>query len=203
MKTLRFIALALALMPLFAFATPPETRKLPVQDTYWDTVVTDNYRWLEDPKDKDVKAWSDAQNVQARAYLARLPAITPLRERLKKILTARTITHTRIVKAGDHLFAMKSQPPREQPFLVVLPSVEQPGQRSGDSRPDPARQQGDHRHRLVRALAGRQARRRLPVQGRQRGGRSARLRRRHGQAGPRGHSPRAERHGRRRSRLVA
>ncbi len=130
MKTLRNICFVLALLPLFAFAAPPETvpatRKQPVQDTYWGTVVTDDYRWLENPKDKKVKAWSDAENAYARAYLSRLPAIGMLRKRLKEILTARTTSHTHIVKAGGIVFAMKHQPPREQPFLVVLPSVNEP-----------------------------------------------------------------------------
>jgi prolyl oligopeptidase len=129
-KTLRCLGPVLALLPLFALAAPPEkppaTRKQPVQDTYWGTVVTDDYRWLENAGDKEVKAWSSSQNAFARAYLSRLPAIEPLRKRLKEILTARTTTHTHIVKAGGVVFALKHQPPREQPFLVALPSVHEP-----------------------------------------------------------------------------
>jgi prolyl oligopeptidase len=128
-KTLPYASL-LALLPLFALAAPPEstpaTRKQPVQDTYWGTVVTDDYRWLESSKDKEVKAWSAAQNARTRAYLSRLPAIGELRKRLKEILTARTTSHTHVVKAGGVIFAVKHQPPREQPFLVVLPSVHEP-----------------------------------------------------------------------------
>jgi prolyl oligopeptidase len=129
-KTLRCLCLVLALLPLFALAAPPEkppaTRKQPVQDTYWGTVVTDDYRWLENASDKEVKAWSNAQNAFARAYLSRLAAIDPLRKRLKEILTARTTSHTHVVKAGGVVFALKHQPPSEQPFLVVLPSVNEP-----------------------------------------------------------------------------
>src|SRR6185312_4661934 len=46
--------------------------------------------------------------------------------RLKEILTAKTVKYTAIVKAGGKLFALKRQPPKEQPFLVVLPTVEAP-----------------------------------------------------------------------------
>ena len=49
-----------------AFAGPPPTKKEPVTDTYHGVAVTDDYRWLEDWNNKDVKAWSEAQNAYAR-----------------------------------------------------------------------------------------------------------------------------------------
>jgi prolyl oligopeptidase len=122
----RFACLVLLLSPALALVAPPATRKEPVKDTYHGTVVVDDYRWLEDARNKDVKAWSDAQNAYARAYLSKLPGVARLRTRIEEILKAKTIRHVHIVKAGDQIFALKRQPPREQPFLVVLPSVDAP-----------------------------------------------------------------------------
>jgi len=120
------LVLVLILVPALVLAAQPTTRKQPVKDSYHDTIVVDDYRWLEDAKSKDVKAWSDVQNAYARAYLGKLPGSARLNSQLKEILTAKTIRHSQIVKAGDKLFALKRQPPKEQPFLVVLPSVEAP-----------------------------------------------------------------------------
>jgi prolyl oligopeptidase len=113
---------------MLVFAAPPAARKQPIQDSYHGTVVTDDYRWLENSKDKEVKAWSNAQNMQARAYLSRLPGVARLHDRLKEILSSKVVVHSDLVKAGDHIFALKVQPPREQAFLVVLPDVTSPDQ---------------------------------------------------------------------------
>ncbi|HVP48367.1 MAG TPA: hypothetical protein VMT32_17355, partial [Bryobacteraceae bacterium] len=43
-------------------AQPPATPKRPVTDIYHGVRVTDDYRWLEDFSNPEVKAWSDAQN---------------------------------------------------------------------------------------------------------------------------------------------
>jgi prolyl oligopeptidase len=118
--------LTLVLLPLLLLADPPQARKQPVKEVYHGVSVLDDYRWLEDASSAEVKAWSAAQNAHTRAYLSKLPGVAKLRSRLKEILTARTVHFTSIVKAGGKLFALKRQPPKEQPFLVVLPSVDEP-----------------------------------------------------------------------------
>jgi prolyl oligopeptidase len=120
------VGLAVVLLVVPLFAVPPTAKKQPVKDTYHGTVVVDDYRWLEDARSKEVRDWSDAENAHARAYLGRLPGRDKLQARLKEILTAKTVRHTHLVKAGDRIFALKRNPPKEQPFLVVLPSVEAP-----------------------------------------------------------------------------
>jgi prolyl oligopeptidase len=98
-----------------------------VKDTYHGVTVTDDYRWLEDGKAKEVQTWSDAQNAHARSVLDKLPGVSVIRNSVKEILTAKTTSHGSISIRGDRVFAIKRQPPKEQPFLVVMPSLEQPG----------------------------------------------------------------------------
>src|SRR5437763_2504529 len=109
-----------------AIAGPPESAKKPVTDTYHGLSVVDSYRWLEDGTSADVRKWSDAQNEYARAYLDKLPGSDKLRARLKEILSAPIIGHGQLEYRPGKLFAMKRQPPKEQPFLVVMPSPDKP-----------------------------------------------------------------------------
>ena len=104
---------------------PPSPRR-PVEDTYHGTVVTDDYRWLEDRSSPEVQAWSEAQNLRARATLDVLPGVAVLRDRLTKILAAETMTHRQLAARAGRLFALRHQPPKQQPFLVVLPGPDTP-----------------------------------------------------------------------------
>jgi prolyl oligopeptidase len=56
-----------------AIAPPPATATRPVTEVIQNTRITDNYRWLEDNNSPEVRAWVDAQNQRARAYLDAFP----------------------------------------------------------------------------------------------------------------------------------
>lgn len=116
------------LLPATVLAGPPETPKKPVTDTYHGVAVADPYRWLEDWNDPAVKAWSEAQNAHARAFLDKLPGTDQIRTRLKDILAAKNTTHGSLQYRPGKLFAMRRQPPKEQPFLVVMPGPDKPGE---------------------------------------------------------------------------
>jgi prolyl oligopeptidase len=105
---------------------PPPTEKRPVVDTYHGVAVTDDYRWLEDWSDPAVKAWSEAQNACTRAYLDALPGREALRERFTALMSGASPRFGGLRMVGGVLFAMKSQPPKQQPFLVTLASPEDP-----------------------------------------------------------------------------
>ena len=120
--------LALVVIASIGTAAPPPTPMKPVTDTYHGVSVVDPYRWLEDGKNPDVRRWSDAQNVYARDYLDKLPGRDMLRARIKEILAAKVVSHYRLEYRPGKLFAMKRQPPKEQPFLVVMPSADKPDQ---------------------------------------------------------------------------
>jgi prolyl oligopeptidase len=99
-----------------------------VSDTYHGVTVTEDYRWLEDWDDAKVREWSDAQNAWARAVLDGLPSRDAIRGRVAEILEAETDSYFALAWSGGRLFAIKNQPPKQQPFLVVMPSPDLPGE---------------------------------------------------------------------------
>ncbi|MEK9612770.1 MAG: prolyl oligopeptidase family serine peptidase [Flavobacteriaceae bacterium] len=63
----------------------PETIKKSVIDTYFDTEVVDNYRWLEDDNSEETGNWVKAQNKVTFSYLNQIPFREELKERLEKL----------------------------------------------------------------------------------------------------------------------
>ncbi len=124
----RFAARACAcvLGLLFPFATPaagieyPPTPKHPVVDTIHGVKVVDDYRWLEDGDDTAVKAWDARQNALTRRVLDAVAQRPALRERLRKLLGEAPIRYYDFQERGGRLFALKRQPPKNQPFLVAM-----------------------------------------------------------------------------------
>jgi prolyl oligopeptidase len=114
------------LFPAALLASPPTTPTRPVTDTYHGVAVTDPYRWLENGADPGVQKWSDTQNAYARAYLDKLPGTEQIRTQLRTILGAQVTGHRGLQYRPGKLFAMRRQPPKEQPFLVVMPGPDKP-----------------------------------------------------------------------------
>ncbi|HWV98779.1 MAG TPA: prolyl oligopeptidase family serine peptidase [Candidatus Acidoferrum sp.] len=118
----RFTISALGL--LFACSIPAATPKKPVTDDYFGTKIVDDYRWLEAGNDPVVQQWSDEQNAHARSYLDALPGRERLKQRLTELLTYQAPSWFDVIDRQGVLFAMKQQPPKAQPMLVVLGSLE-------------------------------------------------------------------------------
>ncbi len=104
-------------------ADAPPARKEPVTDEFHGTTVVEDYRWLEDAGDGAVQAWSDAQNAYARSMLDNLPGVAAIRARVAEIMSAETVAYYGVEPRGELFFAMKDQPPKQQPFLVVTNSL--------------------------------------------------------------------------------
>jgi prolyl oligopeptidase len=100
----------------------PPTARQAVVDAYFGTKVTDDYRWLEDAKDPNVAAWTDTQNKFSRARLDALADRPKIRARIAELLGSQPPSYgTVVVKGGRNVvFALKEQPPKQQPMLVVL-----------------------------------------------------------------------------------
>ena len=102
----------------------PVTQKKPVNDDYHGTIVSEDFRWLEDGQSPLVQAWSDRQNRYARSILDNLPGVPMLRKQITKILSAKTVGYGSVALSGEKCFAIKKEPPRQQPFIVVMDSVD-------------------------------------------------------------------------------
>ena len=110
----------------FVFAQQPQTKKQAVTDRYHGVTVREDYRWLEDWSDPDVRKWSASQNKYARSILDELPTAEPLRKQVTKILGAATTSYRDLAYRGNRFFAIKRQPPKEQPFIVTFDKLENP-----------------------------------------------------------------------------
>jgi prolyl oligopeptidase len=116
------IVLALFSNPLTAAEPASQTAKKPVSDQYQGTTVEDPYQWLEKDDDPAVKAWSDTQNQQTRAYLDKLPERAAVEKQLTEWYAKTSPSYTDLISRPGVLFASKFQPPKQQPILVTLKS---------------------------------------------------------------------------------
>jgi prolyl oligopeptidase len=120
------VAIVLGLLTLTALAQVPATPKRPITDDYQGVKVSDGYRWLENWDDPEVKQWSAAQNVRSREYFDHLTARPAIKQGLKQAFSASSAAYYGLAFRGGNLFAMKYQPPQQQPMLVAMPSADDP-----------------------------------------------------------------------------
>src|SRR5215475_1614553 len=128
MKLIRLLCLRILLSTLAAaqIPKPTDTPKHPVTDEYQGVKVTDDYRWLENWNDPAVKQWSAAQNARTRAYFDQSPSRPAIEARLKELISGDSASYYSLQYRAGALFAMKYQPPQQQPMLVTLRSVDDP-----------------------------------------------------------------------------
>ncbi len=122
--SLTSIACRPAARPTVSAARAIETPRRPVTDTYHGVAVTDDYQWLEDPAAPEVRAWVDAQNRRTRAALDAIPGRDAIARRLTEIYNAEFASYSALSPSGAKLFALRTRPGAQQPFLVVLPSAD-------------------------------------------------------------------------------
>jgi prolyl oligopeptidase len=103
-----------------------QAARIPVTDTYHGVDVTEDYRWLEVASSEETIAWTKAQQQRTRAYFDAIPWRNALRARVDQILKADRTTYRRLRSGGRTIFALKTQTPRQQPFLVALTDLDDP-----------------------------------------------------------------------------
>ncbi|HKA67845.1 MAG TPA: prolyl oligopeptidase family serine peptidase [Actinomycetes bacterium] len=103
---------------------PVETPKVPVSNTYHGVTVTEDYRWLEDAGADQTRSWTMAQDQRTRSYLENLPGYGAVRRRVEEVLKSESVRYDAVARASSAYFALKHHPPKQQPFLVVLSSLD-------------------------------------------------------------------------------
>lgn len=106
----------------------PPTRIAEVADTYGNITVKDPYRWLEKQGDPKVRQWSAAQDKRTRKYFDSLPLRKPLFDKLMAQISATSSSYYGLHTAGDKVFALYNQPPKQQPMIAMLGNAADPAQ---------------------------------------------------------------------------
>ena len=104
----------------------PLTNKQPVTDVLDGVKVQDNYRWLEQLNDPKVKAWAEKQNERSQKFLTALPGRAQLAAQIKKLIASSPPSLISLKLAADKIFGLKFDPAKQQPFVVVLNSPDDP-----------------------------------------------------------------------------
>lgn len=117
MKSVQFImAAALLIDPLCGIAqhtSPnnnkmayPKTNKIDIADTYFGNTINDPYRWLEDDRSAETKAWVEAENKVTQNYLNRIPFRPAIKSRLETLWNYEK--YTAPFKEGDYTYFYKN-----------------------------------------------------------------------------------------------
>jgi prolyl oligopeptidase len=94
----------------FGFAqTQPVAPVRPVTTDYFGTKVVDNYRYMEDLENSEVKAWMKAQADYTRGTLDAIPARQPLLDRIHALRSA-DVRRSDFVRRGDRYFYKVLEP---------------------------------------------------------------------------------------------
>ncbi len=109
-----------------ADASAPVSDQRPVTNVYHQVTVTDPYRWLENSADPQVHDWSTAQDAHTRKYIDALPVRAPMYQQLFGLIAATSSSYRGLHAVGNQIFALYSQPPKQQPMIAVLTNAAKP-----------------------------------------------------------------------------
>ncbi len=84
----------------------PKTKKADVTDTYHGKKVSDPYRWLEDDRSADTKAWVEAENKVTQDYLSKIPYRGEIKKRLEALWNYEK--YSAPFKEGDYTYFYKN-----------------------------------------------------------------------------------------------
>lgn len=84
----------------------PETKTINHTDNYFDSIVPDPYRWLEDDRSAETGEWVKSQNEVSFDYLNKIPFRGAIRERLAKLWDYEK--YSAPFKEGDYTYFYKN-----------------------------------------------------------------------------------------------
>ncbi len=105
---------------------PPRTRVEAVAENFGGVAVEDPYRWLEDQKSPETRAWINEQNRYTQSILGSLPGRETVRRRIEQLLKIDTI-NTPIAR-GDRYFFSKRLADQSQPVIYLRQGLRGPDQ---------------------------------------------------------------------------
>lgn len=112
----------------------PETKKNPVEDTFYGKIIIDEYQWLEDFNDHKVKEWVEAQNRLSRAFLNKISHREWLKKRFTelrryddesaphKVLVGERIFYSAIKKGWERWAYYTKENETTEPVLLLDPN---------------------------------------------------------------------------------
>ena len=101
-----------------------ETKKIPVIDSYFNSEVTDNYRWLEDDMSAETESWVSSQNEKTYEYLSQISLREQLKNRLTNLWDYEKISSP--FKEGKYTYFYKNTGLQNQSTLYRVKDDEQP-----------------------------------------------------------------------------
>lgn len=93
----------------------PETKKVRHSDRYFGVEVKDDYQWMEDQQDADLRGWIKAQNDVTQEYLSKIPYREKIRERLTEIVNYPK--YSAPFKQGEYYYFYKNDGLQNQSVL--------------------------------------------------------------------------------------
>jgi prolyl oligopeptidase len=97
--------------------TPPHSPIEPCSEVLHGVLVTDPYRWLEDPKSDATREWLTAQDRYTRSYLDAIPGRLNIQKRIRELLDVES--YDSFQKVGERYFFRKHISGQEQ-FCIFL-----------------------------------------------------------------------------------
>lgn len=93
----------------------PQTKKTDNVDSYFETKISDPYRWLEDDRSTETADWVKAQNQLTFGYLSAIPFRNTIKERMEKLWNYEKVSAP--FKEGKYTYYYKNNGLQNQSVL--------------------------------------------------------------------------------------
>ena len=93
----------------------PQTKKTDKVDSYFETKISDPYRWLEDDRSTETADWVKAQNQVTFDYLSAIPFRNAIKERMEKLWNYEKVSAP--FKEGKYTYYYKNNGLQNQSVL--------------------------------------------------------------------------------------
>ena len=100
----------------------PKPKIVDQTDNYFGIKISDPYRWMEDDRSEETKAWVKQENELTSSYLQQIPFRDSLRARMKNLWNF--AKYTPPFKAGHRYFYFKNDGLLNQPVLYMMPGLD-------------------------------------------------------------------------------